>query len=234
MSELRALIAEQSSELTADNLSSLKERLDHLEELVGASFVTVLNRDQLCIAQSHTAPWLTVDNANEYFATAPQPSALFRLIFANHSGGAEGDAAARYALWTYGGRLYHVVAIGVEGPTSPSSRNTPCSRSAKPAPLPVRPSRRVTATQPTTQKSSFGMSSKLTGSRPMLDRSQVDEFAGHYGYFDSSKAKRELGYTYLSARDTLRRTVAWLVDKGFVNDRRRQAMKLDPSLANAY
>jgi len=78
------------------------------------------------------------------------------------------------------------------------------------------------------------IASKLTGSRPMLDRSQVDEFAGHYGYFGSSKAKRELGYTYLSARDTLRRTMAWLVDKGFVNDRRRQAMKLDPSLANAY
>ena len=68
----------------------------------------------------------------------------------------------------------------------------------------------------------------------MLDRSQVDEFAGKYGYFDSAKAKRELGYTYLSARDTLRRTVAWLVDHGFVTERRRQAMKLDPSVANAY
>jgi dihydroflavonol-4-reductase len=76
--------------------------------------------------------------------------------------------------------------------------------------------------------------SKVTGSRPVLDRSQVDEFAGHYGYFDSSKAQRELGYTYLPARDTLRRTVAWLIDKGFVTERRRRAMKLDPSLANAY
>ena len=75
---------------------------------------------------------------------------------------------------------------------------------------------------------------KLTGSRPMLDRSQVDEFAGKYGYFDCAKAKRDLGYTYLSARDTLRRTVAWLVDNGFVTERRRQAMKLDPSLVNAY
>lgn len=74
----------------------------------------------------------------------------------------------------------------------------------------------------------------LTGSRPLIDRSQVDEFAGKYGYFDSSKAKRELGYTYRSARDTLRRTVAWLVDKGFVDERRRQAMKLDPSLAGTY
>src|SRR5438132_8175593 len=31
--------------------------------------------------------------------------------------------------------------------------------------------------------------SKLTGRRPMIDRSQVDEFAGKWAYFDSSKAK---------------------------------------------
>jgi hypothetical protein len=49
-----------------------------------------------------------------------------------------------------------------------------------------------------------------------------------------TKAKRELGYTYLPARDTLRRTVAWLVNNGFVTERRRRAMKLDPSLADAY
>jgi dihydroflavonol-4-reductase len=78
------------------------------------------------------------------------------------------------------------------------------------------------------------LGSKLTGSRPMLDRSQIDEFAGKYGYFDNSKAERELGYTHLSARDTLRRTVAWLIDKGFVAERRKSLMKLDPSLGNAY
>jgi hypothetical protein len=38
----------------------------------------------------------------------------------------------------------------------------------------------------------------------------------------------------MSVRDTLRRTVAWLVDKGFVAERRKSLMKLDPSLANAY
>jgi dihydroflavonol-4-reductase len=75
---------------------------------------------------------------------------------------------------------------------------------------------------------------KLTGSRPVLDRSQVDEFAGKYGYFDCTKAKRELGYSYLPARETLRRTVAWLVNNGFVSERRRQAMKPHPSLADAY
>ena len=54
---------------------------------------------------------------------------------------------------------------------------------------------------------------ELTGRRPMIDRSQVDEFAGKYAYFDSAKADRELGYTFLSARDTLRRTVAWIVER---------------------
>jgi dihydroflavonol-4-reductase len=78
------------------------------------------------------------------------------------------------------------------------------------------------------------LGSKLTGSRPMLDRSQVDEFAGHFGYFSNAKAERELGYTFLSARDTLARTVAWLIDHGFVDEKRKQLMKPHPSLANAY
>src|ERR1051325_3199379 len=47
--ELRALIAEQNYELSAENLTSLQERIDSLEELVGASFVSVLSRDQHCI-----------------------------------------------------------------------------------------------------------------------------------------------------------------------------------------
>src|SRR5262245_498087 len=63
--------------------------------------------------------------------------------------------------------------------------------------------------------------SRLTGTRPMLDRSQVDEFAGKYAYFDNSKAERELGYTYLSARDTVRRTIAWIVERGLVTEKRR-------------
>jgi dihydroflavonol-4-reductase len=63
--------------------------------------------------------------------------------------------------------------------------------------------------------------SKLTGKRPMLDRSQVDEFAGKYAYHSSEKAKRELGYTHLSARETLQRTITWLVQHGFVNEQRR-------------
>jgi dihydroflavonol-4-reductase len=65
---------------------------------------------------------------------------------------------------------------------------------------------------------------QLTGKRPMIDRSQVDEFAGRYAYFSSAKAQRELGYTYLPARETVQRTITWLVEHGFVNQRRRQMM----------
>ena len=78
------------------------------------------------------------------------------------------------------------------------------------------------------------LGARVTGNRPMLDRSQVDEFAGKYGYFDSSKAERELGYTYLSARDTVRRTIAWLIDRGFVVEKRQRVLQPHPSLRNAY
>lgn len=75
---------------------------------------------------------------------------------------------------------------------------------------------------------------KLAGSRPQLDRTQIDEFGGKYAYFDSSKAVRELGYTHLAGRDAIRRTVAWLVEHGFVTEKRRKGLRLDPSLQNAY
>ena len=81
--------------------------------------------------------------------------------------------------------------------------------------------------------SGMELASRVTGTRPMLDRSQVDEFAGRYGYFDSSKAKRELGYTWLSARDTVRRTIAWLLERGFVHEKRRKLIQPHPSLTEA-
>jgi dihydroflavonol-4-reductase len=75
--------------------------------------------------------------------------------------------------------------------------------------------------------------SRITGRRPMLDRDQVDEFGGRYAYFDSGKAARELGYTYMPARETVRRTIAWIVERGFVSERRRAALRLHPSLRGA-
>ena len=73
--------------------------------------------------------------------------------------------------------------------------------------------------------------SGITRRRPMIDRSQVDEFAGKWAFFTSAKAARELGYTHLSARDTIRRTVAWIIERGFVSDERRRALQIHPSLA---
>jgi dihydroflavonol-4-reductase len=74
----------------------------------------------------------------------------------------------------------------------------------------------------------------VTGWRPLLDRNQVDEFAGLYAYLDPGKAERDLGFTWRNARDTARRTVAWAIDRGFVPDGRLAALRPDPSLHGAY
>lgn len=78
------------------------------------------------------------------------------------------------------------------------------------------------------------LASKVTGTRPMLDRSQIDEFIGKFAYVSSAKAERELGYQGRSVREALRRTVAWLLDQGFVAEKRRPLLKPHASLANAY
>jgi nucleoside-diphosphate-sugar epimerase len=52
--------------------------------------------------------------------------------------------------------------------------------------------------------------------------------AGKYAYFSSVKAARELGYTFRSARDTVARTIHWLVERGFVPAERRQALHPTP------
>ena len=73
-----------------------------------------------------------------------------------------------------------------------------------------------------------------TGTRPMIDRAQVEEFAGTYAYYDSSKAQRELGWSFRNARETARRTVAWAIDRGFVGEKRRAALTPHSSLQGAY
>jgi hypothetical protein len=74
----------------------------------------------------------------------------------------------------------------------------------------------------------------VTGWRPLIDRKQVDEFAGVYGYLDPGKAERELGFTWRNAREAVRRTVAWALDHGFVAEARQRALQPDPSLRGAY
>jgi dihydroflavonol-4-reductase len=74
----------------------------------------------------------------------------------------------------------------------------------------------------------------VTGWRPLIDRNQVNEFAGVYGFLDAGKADRELGFTWRDARETVRRTVAWAIDHGFVAEARQRALQPDPSLRGAY
>ena len=70
--ELRALIAEHNYELSADNLSSLEERLDSLTDMIGVSFVCVLDNRGNLIAQNRQSPWPTLKGLQDYFAQSPQ------------------------------------------------------------------------------------------------------------------------------------------------------------------
>lgn len=76
--------------------------------------------------------------------------------------------------------------------------------------------------------------SRVTGTRPLVDRSQVDEFAGRFSNLSAAKAQQELGWTGRPAREAVSRTIAWLLDHGFVPAARRRALTLHPSLRNAY
>jgi signal transduction histidine kinase/CheY-like chemotaxis protein/HPt (histidine-containing phosphotransfer) domain-containing protein len=107
--ELRALIAEQSSELTDANRASLKERLDYLRGVLGASFLCVLGNHAEVTAQSTGSPWTTVDQANAYCRATLQPAALIHHVFAGAGGNV--SAAADSGLWPCGDHIYQVVAI---------------------------------------------------------------------------------------------------------------------------
>jgi hypothetical protein len=78
------------------------------------------------------------------------------------------------------------------------------------------------------------LASKVTGTRPMLDRTRSTSSPASTASSAATKAKRELGYTYLSARDTLRRTVAWLIDAASSPRSGLQALRPHPSLRGAY
>jgi signal transduction histidine kinase/CheY-like chemotaxis protein len=107
--ELRALIAEQSGELTDANRASLSERLDYLRGVLGASFLCVLGNHADVTAQSTGSPWPTVDQANAYCGATVQPAALIHHVFA--SAGVDASAIADSGLWPCGNHIYQVVAI---------------------------------------------------------------------------------------------------------------------------
>src|SRR6267142_5458854 len=79
--ELRALIAEQSSELSSTNLESLTERLDALSEMIGVNLVGVLDNRGTLIAENHGSPWATVEALSRHLVRSPQASALVKRVF---------------------------------------------------------------------------------------------------------------------------------------------------------
>ncbi|HEY8748004.1 MAG TPA: histidine kinase dimerization/phospho-acceptor domain-containing protein, partial [Tepidisphaeraceae bacterium] len=103
--ELRALVAEQGSDLDAENLKSLKERLESLSQLVGADCVCVLDGRQSLTAQSPNSPWKELSDLNQFMGSSPEARAMIGRIF--------GATATRdeYGLWAYGGKLYQIVGL---------------------------------------------------------------------------------------------------------------------------
>jgi nucleoside-diphosphate-sugar epimerase len=67
---------------------------------------------------------------------------------------------------------------------------------------------------------------RLFGRRPFVDSGQIAEFGGFYQNMPSRKARAELGFDPRSARETIARTVAWLIDRGFVPEKRLARLKL--------
>jgi two-component system sensor histidine kinase/response regulator len=109
--ELRALIAEHNSELSAQNVASLQERTDALGKLVDAGFVLVLNSNQNFIAQSSSSPWSTLDQLKAYRVESTQAAALVARVFQTSSRPGSGHDESEYGLWAYNGALYHVVSV---------------------------------------------------------------------------------------------------------------------------
>jgi HAMP domain-containing protein len=104
--ELRALIAENNTEISADNLASLQDRLDTLASIVGSQFICVLDNRGALIAQNTASPWGSLDGLRHYIAGSPQAMPLVRRLF-----GASKDGGEQYGLWLFGGHLYQVVGL---------------------------------------------------------------------------------------------------------------------------
>lgn len=57
----------------------------------------------------------------------------------------------------------------------------------------------------------FEVLSRLTGKPPPFTRRHARTYFGRYGYYDITKARTELGYTYRPSTEVLRRAVEWVM-----------------------
>ncbi len=56
---------------------------------------------------------------------------------------------------------------------------------------------------------------RLLGKSPLITRARARSLVGRYGFYDASKAQRELGYNARPAHDTLADAVHWVRAQGW-------------------
>jgi dihydroflavonol-4-reductase len=59
------------------------------------------------------------------------------------------------------------------------------------------------------------MIARVQGKPPLVTRARARSLVGRYGFYDASKARRELGYTSRPARETLADAVQWVRQQGW-------------------
>ena len=122
--ELRALIAEHSFEVSADNLASLQERLDNMASIVGSRFICVLDSHATLIAQNSASPWPGLPVLRSYIAGSRQAAPFVNQLFASKPDASQ-DARADYSLWVYEGKMYQVVGLPLLFSSDPAEASHP-------------------------------------------------------------------------------------------------------------
>ncbi len=103
--ELRALIAEDSVELSEENRHSLAERLDDLAPVVGAELVAVVGAGGTLIESNRGSPWGGTRELGEYIKGSETARALITRAMRTNL-----DEDTGTGLWVHRNRLYQVVA----------------------------------------------------------------------------------------------------------------------------
>ena len=116
--ELRALIAEHNFELSADNLTSLQDRLDNLSTVIESKFICVLDNRGSLITQNTHSPWKTNADLKKYIIQSDQPMPLIRNLFKRGS-------QQQYGLWIFNRQLYQVVGLPLRFSSDPGDGDRP-------------------------------------------------------------------------------------------------------------
>jgi dihydroflavonol-4-reductase len=71
------------------------------------------------------------------------------------------------------------------------------------------------------------LGARFAGKRPILTRKLARDYAHSYVWVKSEKAEQELGYQYRPARETLARSVRWLLESGLVPESAAERVRLE-------